>query len=119
MVVKRRINALDVVQYVTLRDKQIFPALVVEVFQTDAPARASAGQRSQSSFQTAITECPVAIIMIDAVNLPGEFGDDDVRAAVIVVILKDHSHPREPSAVFRKCCASFHPDFCEGSVSVV
>src|SRR5690242_2825989 len=96
---KRGIDLLNVIEDVTLRHKKILPAVIVEIFQADSPPRASAGKRAQSGLQASITECTVAIIVVDAIELSGKLGDDHVRPAIVVIILKDCAHAREPASV--------------------
>src|SRR5579862_3467066 len=67
-VVKRGINFLDIIEHVPLRNKQILPAVVVEIFESDSPTGTTAGKGTESRLQTAITEIAFAVIVIDAVN---------------------------------------------------
>src|SRR6266700_3989689 len=49
LVMQGRVDAFNVIQYMTLRYKQIFPTVIVEVFQTNSPTRTSTGKSAQSS----------------------------------------------------------------------
>src|ERR1700690_1588173 len=98
-IVKRRIDLLDVIQNMALRDKKILPARVVKILQANAPARASTGKHAQAGLKTAITECAVALVMVDPINFPGKFGHDHVGPAVVVIVLKNYSHAGESPSV--------------------
>ena len=118
-IVQGRVDMLDVVEDMTLGDEQIFPAVVVEILEANAPARTSAGKNSQTGFETAIAERTVAVIVLDAVDLTRQFGDDRVGPAVVVIVLKDHSHAGEPAPILRKSRAGFETDFGERAVTVI
>src|ERR1700730_1439827 len=100
-VVKRGIDLLDVVQDMTLRDKKLVPAIVVKILQPNAPARASTGQDAHPGRETSITERTVALVVVDTINLSRKLCHDDVWAPVIVIILKNNSHARQSTTVFR------------------
>ncbi len=86
------VDGLDVVQNVALGYEQILPAVIVEVFQTNSPAGAACRQRAEAGFETSIGERATAIVAVGAVDFTGQLGNDDVRLAVVVVILKHSAH---------------------------
>src|SRR5438477_2860057 len=93
-IVKRRVNLLHIVQHMSLRDKKVLPAIVVKVFQADAPARASAREHAESGRETSIAESAVAVIMVDTIKLSRKLGHNHVGPAVVVIVLKDYAHAR-------------------------
>src|SRR5580692_5158458 len=113
------VNPLYVVEHVPLGDKQIFPAVIVEVFETHAPARASTREHAQASFEAAITERTAAVVVINTVNLSGQFGHDNVWPTVVVIVLKDNSHTRQPPTVLRQSRSCFETQFGERSIPIV
>src|SRR3954454_15706767 len=55
-ILQRMVYGFNVIEDVALSDQEVLPAVVIKVFQADAPARASRGQRSKTRFQTATRE---------------------------------------------------------------
>ena len=101
LVVEGRIDLLHVVQHVSLGDKQVFPSIVVEIFQANPPTGASAREDAKTGLKTSIAELAIPLVVVNTVNLSGQLGDHYVRPAIIVVVLKNHSHSGQPAAVFR------------------
>src|SRR5579863_4175383 len=97
-----RVDVLHIVQDMALRDEQIFPTVVVKIFQAYAPAGASTREHTQAGFETTITERAAAIVVIDTVNFSRQFSHDNVWPSVVVIVLKDHAHARQPPAILRK-----------------
>src|SRR6202035_868339 len=58
-------------------------------------------------------------IVIHTVNFSRQFRHDDVWPPIVILILKDHAHDRQPATIFRKRRASFESEFREGSVAIV
>src|ERR1700731_1348856 len=52
LVVEGRIDLLHVVQHVSLGDKQVFPSIVVEIFQANPPTGASAREDAETGLKT-------------------------------------------------------------------
>src|SRR6267143_1628741 len=89
-IVERRIDLLYVIEDMALRDKEIFPAVVVKIFQPHSPARASAGQNPQPGYQTAVAESTVALVAIE-ILLHAVVGDEYISEAVGIVVGEGHS----------------------------
>ena len=95
------VDGLDIVQYVALGYEQIFPAIVVEILQANAPAGAARSKRAQTSFQASSAEQTRAVVVVKSVNLSRKHGHKDVRLAVVVVVLKHGAHAGERLTVRR------------------
>src|ERR1700686_668993 len=102
-----------------LSDEQVLPAVVVEIFQADTPSGTAGGECAEAGFETSIGERAFAVVVVEAVDFAGQFGDDDVGFAVVVVILKDSTHAGKGFAVGRERGAGFEGAFGERSVAVV
>src|SRR5215472_8071545 len=91
-VVQRGVDLLHVVQDVTLGNEQILPTVVVKILETSTPSGAARRKSSKTGFQTVIGKLTVSVVVEEGVYLPGQYGYQDVRPAIVVVILKDGAH---------------------------
>jgi len=66
-----------------LRHEQILPAVVVEIFQANSPTGTAGGQRAETAFEALVAKSTAAIVVIEAVELARQLGDDDIRAAIV------------------------------------
>jgi len=57
--------------------------------------------------------------VIQAVNLARQDRNNDVGAAIVIIILKDTAHPRKTLAVGGECGAGFERPFLKSAVAVV
>lgn len=114
-----RINLFDVVEHVTLRDKQIFPAVIVEIGPTHAPAGAARRDARQPGCQARVAKQTTALIVIERVDLAGEVGHDQVGAAVVVVVAEVGAHPGVRFAVFGEGHACLKRTLAERSIPMV
>src|SRR5882724_3420499 len=102
-----------------LSDEQVLPAVIVEVFQTDAPARTPRGECAEAGFETSIGEQALAIVVVETVDFAGQLGNDDVGFAVVVVVLKDSAHAGKRLAIGGERGAGFESALGERSVAIV
>src|SRR5258708_1170891 len=99
LVTQGSVDLLDIVEDVALGAEKIFPAIVVEIFQADAPSGAAGSKRAQARFEALVAEGAIAVIMVKAVKLARQHGDEDIGAAVVVVVLKNGAHAGKPLAI--------------------
>src|SRR5258708_2576174 len=119
LVAQGSVNLRDITQHVALRDEKILPAVIVEIFEAHAPARAARGQGAQTGLKALIAEDAGAVIVIQAVDLARQDRNDDVGVAIVIVILKDAAHPRKTLAVGGECGAGFKRALLKSAVAVV
>src|SRR5277367_6907272 len=110
---QRWIDVLHIVEHMALRDEEILPSVVVEIFQPNAPAGAPTRQRTKASFEAAIAKRPAAVVVIHTVDFSGQLGHDHIGSAIVVVVLKDDTHSRKPPAILGKRGSGFEPDLRE------
>src|SRR6267378_5299154 len=113
------VDGLDVVQHMALCDEQVFPAVVVEVFQANTPAGTAGGKCAEAGLEASIGERAFAIIVVEAVDLAGKLGNDDVGFAVVVVVLKNSAHAGKWFPVGGERGAGFESALGKCSVAVV
>src|SRR5260370_33535836 len=80
------------VQVVALRDKKIFPSIVVVIQKANAPSGVRHGGARNTSAEAGIGETGGAIVLVERVALVGEIRDDQVRPAVIVIVGEVDAH---------------------------
>src|SRR5882724_1085899 len=102
-----------------LRHEQILPAIIVEIFQADAPTGTSRSQGAETAFQTLIAERAFAIIVIQGIEFAGKLGHHKIRAAVVVIVLEDSTHAGKALAVGGEAGAGLERAFPEGTIAVV
>src|SRR5260221_13617060 len=112
------VNLLDIVQHVALCDEKVLPAVIIEIFQAHAPPGAARGQCAQAGLNALIAEDARTIVVIQAVNLARQDRNDDVGAAIVIIILKDTAHPRKTLDVGGECGAGFERAFLKSAVAV-
>ena len=78
--------------------KKVFLAIVIEVFQADTHPAVTPESRLRP-FASAIAERAVAVVVEHGIRLAGKGGHDNVRKAVVIVVLKDDAHARKRAAV--------------------
>src|SRR5258705_5986373 len=93
------VNVLHIIEHVTLRDEQILPAVIVEIFHANAPAGTHRRQGAKSGLQTGVIEIAATLVVVEGVNFARQHRDENVRASIIIVVLKYSAHPRHPFAV--------------------
>src|SRR5258708_18432928 len=113
------VDGLDVVQHVALGDEQVLPAVVVEVFHANAPSGTAGGERAEAGFKPLIGERASAIVVVEAIDFPGQLGNDDVGLAVVIVVLKDSAHAGKRLAIGGERGAGFESALRERSIAVV
>src|SRR6266699_2778172 len=113
------VDGFDVVQHMALSYKQVLPAVVVQVFHSNAPAGTAGGERAEAGFEALIGERASAIVVVEAVDFPGKLGNDDVGLAVVVVVLKDSAHAGKRLAIGGKRGAGFERALGKRAVAVV
>src|SRR4029450_6185062 len=84
-----------------------------------APAAVHVGCHSNPGRSRFITEDPVSQIAIDRKLLPVEIANEKIRASVVIVIGRVHSHSRPCGAVRVVGDLCRNPDFVEAALSTV
>src|SRR6476659_3558682 len=102
-----------------LRNEQILPAVIVKILESGTPAGTAGGQCAQSSFQAYVVKSAAALVAVKAVDLTRQHGDEDVGAAVVVVILKDGAHSREALAVGGERHAGLQRAFGKSPIAII
>src|SRR5579872_591046 len=118
-IMQRRIDFFYVVENVPLRHEQILLPIVIEVFQTNTPTGGYTGKHGDAGLQSAITKRTVAIVVKHGISLSRQRGHDNVRKAIVIVILKHHTHARQRSAVRIQRGSSLKGNFFERAIAVV
>src|SRR5258708_14814697 len=119
LVAQESVNLLDIVQHVALCDEKVLPAVIVEIFEAHAPAGAARGQCAQAGLKALIAEDARTIVVIQAVNLARQDRNNDVGAAIVIIILKDTAHTPNTLPVGVECGAGFERPFLKSAVPVV
>src|SRR5580704_8459022 len=88
------------VVHMSLRDKYILQAIIVEVGQAQPPSRHLRGDLCQSGAGAGIGKRSVAIVAIQGVALEAQVVNQQVEPAVIVVVSHVHTHAGISMAVF-------------------
>ena len=86
------VNSFHVVQHVALRDEEVLPAVIIEILEPHTPSGASRGNQPEPRLKASIAEKASAVIVEERINLSRKHGHQDVRSAVIVVILEHRAH---------------------------
>src|ERR1700690_344875 len=89
---KRGIHLRDIIHNVALSDEQVLPSVVVEILQTQTPPGTPPRDQPQPTLQTAVGENSVAIIVVERIGLLRQITYDNVRASIIIVVLKSNAH---------------------------
>src|SRR5262244_898462 len=71
LVAERSVDLLNIVEHVALRDKKVFPSIVIKVFETHAPPGTPRCEGAQAGFETLVAEPTVAVIVIQTIELVG------------------------------------------------
>src|SRR3954470_2287061 len=103
----------------TLREEQVFPAVIIEVEKSSAPARIGRSRTPDAGSSSDVREHTFSIVVEDDIPLIGEIRDDQVRLTVVVVIRKISAHPSEGLAVLIESNARLGSYVSEGSVAIV
>ena len=77
---------------VAVRDEQVFPAVVVEVNEHDAPAQREVGRRTDAGNVRDVREHPVTIVAVQRVVIVGEVADREVDQTVAVEVADADAH---------------------------
>ena len=57
--------------------------------------------------------------MVNPINLSGQLGHDDIWPSVVVIVLENHAHPGESTAVFRQGSPGFEAALGECTIPIV
>src|SRR5690242_4491973 len=96
---QRMVDGFDVVEDMALCNQQVFPAIVINVFQADSPARAARGERTQAGFETSIRKYALAIVVVNAVDFTRQYSHEDVSEPIVIIVLKNGAHPGKRLAI--------------------
>src|ERR1700730_10432616 len=93
-----------------LCDEQILAPIVVVVEKLNSPTRVQEGHAAYAAHVAVIGEAGISAVVIKGVFLVGKVGDDKIGQAVVIVVLKVHSHARVGLAVGVNCdlCSQAH-----------
>ena len=75
-----------------LRDEQILPPIIVIVQKSNSPTRVQKGHPPYPTHITIVSEAGIPAVVIKRVFLVGKIGNDKIRHAVVIVVLKVNSH---------------------------
>src|SRR5699024_4009254 len=90
--VHRGLESIDAVIYMGVGGEQVLPAVVVEIEEAESPAAMPQGQRADAGFQGSVDEVAFAGIAKYRIGFTGERGNEDVRPAIVVVVLELGAH---------------------------
>src|SRR5713226_1235981 len=107
------------VQVVALRDKEIFPSIVVVIQKANAPSGVQHGGARNAGAEAGIGETGVTIVLVERVALVGEIRDDQVRPAIIVIVGEVDAHTGVGAAVTVNGNLREQADLFERSVAFV
>src|SRR4029077_2732075 len=102
-----------------LRDQEIFPAVIVVIKETIAPAGVRHGDTANTGKQSGIREGGIAVALIQGVALVGKIRDDHIGPAIIVEIREVDAHAGEGSTVTVDGDAGGKADFFKGTVAPI
>src|ERR1700691_2200407 len=103
----------------SLRYECVLPSVVIEILQSDSPARHVSREHAKPCFQFLRPEQSPAVIMEKNVRVMRKLGDKKVGKAIVVIILKNDAHARGHSAALRKRRTRIQTPFGKRSVPVV
>ena len=89
----------DVIEDVALGDEDIAIAIVVEIFERDAPPGVTRGECGQASRVTRIAKLPGAFIAIEGVFLKRQIGDQDIGTPIVVIVCEGDTHAGKRLAI--------------------
>ena len=75
LIAQRSVNLLNIVQYMALRNEQIFPTIIIDIFQSRAPAGTARRQRANASLQARTVESAAALVVVKPIDLARWYGD--------------------------------------------
>src|SRR5580658_4515075 len=102
-----------------LRYKQIFPTVIIEVHEADAPARMHYRHGSDSRGSARVGKRPVTGVFVDRVTLIRQIGDHQVGPPVIVVVGEVYAHASVSLPVIVESDFRGKPHFAELSAAIV
>ena len=73
-------------------DEKIDPSIVVEIEKPRAPFHVGIAGSSHACFPTDVVKARGAQIVVEAIPLVHEVGDEDVEPAIVIVIAEVHAH---------------------------
>ncbi len=118
-VVQRRINRLDIVHDVTLRNEKILPSVIVKIFQTHPPPGISRRNGAYTRFAAAIREQAVTVIVVHGINLFCQVCHNDVGQSVVIVVAEVRAHSRERLSILGQRNARLVGNLRERAVAVI
>src|SRR5262249_9844655 len=60
-----------------------------------------------------------AAVVIQGVGRPRQHGNENIGAAIVVIVLKDNAHPGKTFAVGSETCSGFESAFLKGAIAGV
>src|SRR5438034_3577518 len=99
--------------------EQVFPAVIIEVKQPQAPAAELMGQRADAAAIGPVSKSVLALIAKQRKSFAGECGKDDIRPAVISVVAKISPHAGNRAPVIGKGCTYLQRHLGEFTVSEI
>src|SRR5580704_16849647 len=102
-----------------LRHEQIFPAVVVEIFEADTPSGTPGSQCAEAGFQALIAETALAIVVIERIEFAWEFGHEYVGASIVVIVLEHCTHDGKAFAVRGEARPGIERAFFESAIAIV
>ena len=99
LIAQGSVDLFNIIEHVALRHEQIFPAVVVEIFQANAPAGTSRSQRAEAGFKALIAEGALAIVVIQRIEFAWEFGHEYIWASIVVIVLENRAHAGKTFAI--------------------
>src|SRR5258708_38659923 len=87
-----RLRSLNGLHDMRLGDKYIFPAVIIVVDELYSPTGVQQGYTREPRGGSRVIEAAVSPIQVEGVTLICQIWNNDVRPAVVVVILEGHAH---------------------------
>src|SRR5580698_230570 len=103
----------------SLHDECVLPSVVIEILESNSPARHVSREHAKPCFQFLRAEQSPAVIMKNNVRIMRKLGDKKIGEAIVVIILKNDAHARGHSAALRKRRTRIHTSFVKRTVPVV
>src|SRR5260370_20593806 len=105
--------------YMPIGDKNVFPAVVVVVQETDTKPKKRNTDRAEACRARPIVERAVPVIVIEIVRVVREIRFDQVWKTVVIVVAEIHTHSRLFAAVFAERHTGRYRNFRERFALIV
>src|SRR3954451_17571501 len=102
-----------------LRREDVFPAVVVEVLQSNSPARTARRKSCKAGLQTGVGEGSSPFVPVQGPLFESEISHEHIRTSVVVVIGKNGAHTGVWLSIVGQRYAGVEPTFFERPVPVV